>query len=311
MPEGAVGRDAQGVAVVTGAGRGIGQETARVLSGAGYTVVLAARTPDAIAAAAEELRAAGGRALAVPTDVVDEGQVVHLMARACADFGQMDVLVNSAGSAAFAPAHELDSEGWNRTLASVLTGTFLCSKHALRHMLPRGSGQIANVLSIAARTAFPDSAAYCAAKWVALGLMKVLQEEVRARGVRVTALIPGATATPFWEQHDTHPDFAEMIAPRHVAETILYVLSQPPDVVTDEMVVMPRRGILRRAADARGADHPRNGREWHARQRTCVYVFSQAVRAGAVRRAALLSAWRCRFQSDAGQLVSRRASPPR
>ncbi len=233
-----------GAAIVTGSGRGIGLETARVLAGAGYPVVLAARTPESIEAAAADLRLSGARAVAVPTDVGDEAQVLRLVERAVAEFGALGVLVNNAGTGAFAPAHELDAGGWNTTLSAALTGTFLCSKHALRHMLPRGAGQIVNVLSIAARVAFPGSAAYCAAKWGALGFTKVLQEETRARGIRVTALIPGAAATPFWEQYDTHPDLAEMIAPRHVAETILWILQQPPDMAIDEMVVMPRKGIL-------------------------------------------------------------------
>lgn len=231
-------------AVVTGAGRGIGLETARVLAEAGYAVVLAARTPDTIEQAAAALRQAGHRALAVPTDVTDEAQVAHLMERAVAVFGRLDVLVNAAGAAVFAPAAELAADDWNATLATTLTGTFFCCKHALRQMLPHGAGQIVNILSIAAKMAFPNSAAYCAAKWGALGLTKVLSEEVRREGIRVMALLPGATATSFWEQYETHPDFAEMIAPRHVAETVRALLEQPPDMVTDEMMILPRKGVL-------------------------------------------------------------------
>lgn len=232
------------VAVVTGAGRGIGRETAQVLAGAGWSVALAGRTPETIKCAAAEIRAAGGRALAVPTDVSDEAQVEQLMERACTEFGALDALITAAGAAGFAPAYELPLAEWEKTLSGLLTGTFLCCKHALRRMLPRGSGHLVNVLSIAAREAFPGSAAYCAAKWGALGLTKVLAQEVRRQGIRVTAVLPGATATPFWEQNETHPDPAEMIAPRHVAETILFLLTQPPDIVTDEIVVMPRKGVL-------------------------------------------------------------------
>ncbi|MDH7569726.1 MAG: SDR family oxidoreductase [Armatimonadota bacterium] len=238
------GNNRPSVAIVTGAGRGIGLETARVLAEAGYAVVLAARGGAAIAQAASEISAVGGQALAVPTDVSDEDEVIRLFSQANERFGGVDVLVNSAGAAVFQPVQQLDLEGWNTTLAATLTGTFLCSKHALRYMLPRGSGQIVNVLSIAARMAFPGSAAYCAAKWGALGLTKVIAEEVRAAGIRVTALLPGATATPFWQHYETHPDLADMITPRHVAETILMLLRQPDDLVTDEMVIMPRKGIL-------------------------------------------------------------------
>src|SRR5205807_9044128 len=132
---------------------------------------------------------------------------------------------------------------WESILYANLTGTFLCCKYALSQMLPQGHGQIVNVLSIAAKVAFPESGAYCAAKWGALGFTRVLAEEVRRKGIRVTALCPGSTDTPFWSELSWKPDPARMIPPAQVAEAIAFLLQQPASVTTDEWVIMPPEGI--------------------------------------------------------------------
>jgi len=125
-----------------------------------------------------------------------------------------------------------------------LRGTYLCCKYALKVMLAQGRGHILNVLSIASQVALPGSAAYTASKFGALGLTKVMAAEVRAQGVKVTAVIPGAVDTPLWDKSGGDLDRRKMLSPSDVAAAILSVIAQPPSIYTDEIVLMPPLGIL-------------------------------------------------------------------
>lgn len=232
------------VALVTGAGRGIGRATARALAAGGFAVALAARTESELETTAAEIGAAGGQALVVPADVGDESAVAALFARVLGAYGRLDALVNAAGVGGFAPAEETSLTDWERQLRVNLTGTFLACRAVLPTMLAQGSGDIVNVLSIASRVVFPGAAAYCASKWGALGFTRVLAEEVRRRGVRVTALCPGSVDTPFWNAVPSPPDRTRMLAPDAVADTVLWIVTRPPTMSTDEIVVMPPEGIL-------------------------------------------------------------------
>lgn len=232
------------VALVTGAGRGIGRATALALAGGGFAVALAARTASDLATLAGEIEAAGGRAFAVPADVAEEASVAALVAHVQTAFGRLDVLVNAAGVGSFASVAETALVDWERQLRVNLTGTFLACRAVLPAMLAQGRGDIVNVLSIAARTVFPGASAYCASKWGALGFTRVLAEEVRRQGVRVTALCPGSVDTPFWNAVSSPPDRARMLSAEAVAETVLWIVSRPPTISMDEIVVMPPDGIL-------------------------------------------------------------------
>lgn len=232
------------VAIITGASRGVGKSTALAFARAGATVVLAARTKQDLESVANRIRTEGGAAHVIPTDVRRSDDVAHLIHETLEIYHQIDILVNNAGIGGFGSVVDFDEAEWRTVIDSNLTGTYLCSKYALPSMLERQSGQIINVLSIAAKVPFKASSAYCAAKAGALALTKVLSEEVRERNIRVTAIIPGAIHTPFWDTIEEHPAFDKMLKPEHVAETILYVAAQPPDMVLEEIVVTPPHGIL-------------------------------------------------------------------
>ena len=184
------------VAVVTGASSGLGRAAALALARAGVQVVLAARTQATLDGVAQECSQSGGRALAVPTDVTNEHAIASLMDRAVEEFGQLDILVTSAGGAAFGPIMESRTQDWDMLMNVNLRGTYLCCKSALKHMLPRKSGHILNVLSIASHMILPGSTAYTASKFGALGLTKVLAAEVRSAGIKVTAVIPARSILP-------------------------------------------------------------------------------------------------------------------
>ena len=232
------------VAIITGASRGVGKATALAFAGAGAKVVLAARTKQDLDTVANRIHTESGVARVIPTDVRRADDVVRLIHETLETYHQIDILVNNAGIGSFGLAVDFEETKWDTVIDSNLKSIYLCSKYALPSMLESQSGQIINVLSIAAKVPFKASSAYCAAKAGALAFTKVLSEEVRSQNIRITAVVPGAIHTTFWNTIEGHPAFDLMLKPEQVAETILSVAAQPPDMVLDEIVITPPRGIL-------------------------------------------------------------------
>ena len=187
-------RPAARVAVVTGAGRGIGAATARALAEAGLDVVLAARGRDQIERLASELATAGRRSRAVVCDVTSEASVAAL-AREAAEAGPVAVLVNNAGAAGSMPLGRTSLEEWNRLLAVNATGAFLCIRAFLPGMLERKWGRVVNVASTAGLSGGKYLAAYSAAKHALVGLTRSVAAEVTGTGVTANAVCPGFVDT--------------------------------------------------------------------------------------------------------------------
>jgi NAD(P)-dependent dehydrogenase (short-subunit alcohol dehydrogenase family) len=185
-------RFANKVAIITGAGRGIGRVTALRLARQGAGVVIAGRKPAAVEAVAKEIESGGGRALAVPTDVANETSVREMASKTLAEFGRIDILVNNAGVIGpTAPAVEVTLDDWNQTLAVNLTGAFLCAKHVLPVMIEQRTGRIINITSIAGLTAYALRSPYSVSKWGMVGLTRTLAEEAGRYNVTVNAIAPG------------------------------------------------------------------------------------------------------------------------
>jgi NAD(P)-dependent dehydrogenase (short-subunit alcohol dehydrogenase family) len=183
------------VAIVTGAGRGIGRTVARTLAEQGMLVGVNDLDAVAAEAAADELRQAGHKALALPASVSTKAEVVAMLARAEAELGPLWLLVNNAGVFTSAPTTEMSEEDWERTFAVDAKGVFLCSQAALAVMLPRGKGRIVNFGSIAGQIVRTGQIAYCAAKAAVIHFTRCLAVEVASQGVTVNCLCPGMTWT--------------------------------------------------------------------------------------------------------------------
>ncbi|MGI5321173.1 SDR family NAD(P)-dependent oxidoreductase [Actinomadura nitritigenes] len=207
------------VAVITGGGTGIGRGAALVLAEHGADVVLAARRPDPLEATAEEIRALGRRALAVPTDVSDPDQCRRLVDTTLREMGRLDILVNNAGGAQTKSPMKWTDEEWQHVLALNLGSVFFLSRAAAEPMLAQGKGAIVNISSGASLLAMPQAAPYGAAKAGVNNLTGSLAAAWTRKGVRVNTIAVGAvraaTLLDEAERHGLDPEAIAMTNGSH------------------------------------------------------------------------------------------------
>ncbi len=232
------------VALITGGGRGIGAETAKLIAKEGATVVLIARTAEQLQATAQQIEQAGGKAYWFPADVSDLSTMREAVQKTLSIANRIDILVNNAGFIrAFGPIADSDPDEWWHTLEGNLKGMYNTIRLVMPTMLEQGSGQVVNVLSVAGTRAFAGLSAYSCAKSAGLMLTRILAKEVRKQGIRVSAVLPGAVDTAIWGDQ-TAIDRSKMIRPESIAQVILNILTLPPDATVDEILVLPQEGIL-------------------------------------------------------------------
>ena len=236
------------IALVTGAGSGIGRAVALALLEDGFSLVLAGRRAEPLQAVVAQALAAGGEALAVPTDVRDEQSVAQLFATIEEVHGRLDVIFNNAGiNAPAVPVDELPLENWRNVMATNVDGVFLCARAAfglMRRQQPQG-GRIINNGSISAHTPRPFTAPYTASKHAVLGLTKALALDGRPYNIVCSQLDIGNALTELSERmtrgvRQANGEIAAepMLDVRHVADAVRYIAALPLDANVLNMTVM-------------------------------------------------------------------------
>jgi 3-oxoacyl-[acyl-carrier protein] reductase len=216
------------VAVVTGAGRGIGQAIALAYAQAGADVALVSRTQSELEAVAGEIRGMGRQALVIVADVSEHADVRHMLQVTLAKFGQLDVLVNNAGISERKPFVETSHEDWDRTIRTNVTGVLLCTQAVLEPMLSQQRGKIINIASGAGVRGMPGNAVYSASKGAVIAFTQAVAGEVRGSGIQVNAICPGPIHTQMTAAgRDQGSPFAvsDFMEPKEVAGAALFLAS--------------------------------------------------------------------------------------
>ncbi len=232
-------------AVVTGAGSGVGQATALALVKAGWRVAIIGRRASALAETVALAGPDGAKLLPCPCDIGDSTSVEATGARILAEFGEVEVLVNSAGTNAPKRALEvLSLPDYHDMMNANLNGAYYCVQAFLPGMRTRGSGTIVNVVSDAGKQASPKAGpAYVMSKFGLAGLTQSINAEERGRGVRACAVFPGDIDTPLLNKRPVVPDPSareKMMRPEDIAECVLLCINLPSRVIIEEMIVRPR-----------------------------------------------------------------------
>jgi len=230
--------DLQGqTALVTGAGRGIGRAIGKALASKGARVFLAARTASQLESTAQEIRAGGGLAVPVPTDLAKEQDILSLFAGIRTEADGLDILVNNAGVGIFGPIVDFASADFDTVMRVNARAAFLCCQQALRMMIPKKSGYIINISSVVGIKGYPNQGAYTASKHAILGLTKSLAVEAQEHGIRVSAILPGGVHTQLVA--DARPDLDPQILlqPQDIAHTVLFLLSLSDRAAIDQIYI--------------------------------------------------------------------------
>jgi NAD(P)-dependent dehydrogenase (short-subunit alcohol dehydrogenase family) len=236
------------VALVTGAGRGLGSEIANRLAGDGVSVVLAGRTVGALAETEKSIVEAGGQALSVPTDVTDHHSVQRLFDTTVEEFGRLDVVVNNAGVTAQVNLVDLDDAEWERIFDTNVRGMFLCNRAAAKHFASVGAGRAINIASVFGILGRPGFTAYCASKGAVINFTRAAASEWAKFGAQMNAVAPGYFATDInAELREDADALAKVLRriparrmgePHELANVVAYLALHAPDFLTGQTIVV-------------------------------------------------------------------------
>jgi NADP-dependent 3-hydroxy acid dehydrogenase YdfG len=225
------------VALVTGASRGIGLAIATRLGQMGAKVSMCARDESVLDKSAADLRGFGIEVLSTQADVTHEDQVFHVARKTQQTLGPVDILVNNAGIGIFGSFLNQSQADWDTVLNTNLKSVFMMSRAVAPEMIRRKTGHIVNISSLAGKNTFANGAIYCASKWGLMGLTGCMAEELRAHGIRVSAVCPGSVATEFSGQGTKDP--SKMLQPDDVAHAVAALVTQAPGSFMSEVHLRP------------------------------------------------------------------------
>ena len=226
------------VAVVTGAGRGIGRAIAIEFGKLGAQVVLAARSRPELEATA---RLIGSSTSVIPTDVRKKQELERLFEQVTAAVGPVDILVNAAGVGIFGPVVDFKDEDFETLIETNLRSIFFACRFLLPSMIERKTGHIVNIASIAGKVGSATRAVYCASKFGVVGFTESLAEEVREYGIRVSLICPGSTDTRFSRAETTGKPRDRMLRPEDIAHAVRAIVTQEPNSFISEIILRPTR----------------------------------------------------------------------
>jgi 3-oxoacyl-[acyl-carrier protein] reductase len=229
------------VALVTGAGRGIGRSIALALAKAGARTFLTARSQDQLEAVAGQIRARGGEAEFLAADLSRPDRIEALFDALRKRCGKLDMLVNNAGLGLSGPLVDFPAEGLEQLLAVNVRGLFLCCQQAMRLMVPARSGYIINISSVVGFKGYANQAAYTASKHAVMGITKSLAAEAQPHGIRVSAVLPGGVDTDMAGALRPDLNRSLLMKPDDVADAVLFLLSLSDSAAVDEIYIR-RRG---------------------------------------------------------------------
>jgi 3-oxoacyl-[acyl-carrier protein] reductase len=226
------------VAIITGAGRGIGAAIARRLGGMGAQAILCGRTREPLESTARSISQHGGEAEVAQCDVTDLRAVEELAKRTEATHGRVDILVNNAGVGGFGqPLHQMPPDSWDKVLNTNLRGVYYCIRAFAPAMISGRSGHIINISSLAGKNALPNGAAYAASKWGLNGLSYSVAEELRAYNIRVAVICPGSVDTELSPHEGKDP--RKMLKPDDIAHVVGMLVTQAPESFASEVLLRP------------------------------------------------------------------------
>jgi len=225
------------VALVTGAGRGIGRAIALELARAGATVALTARTEPELQTLAEAIRSEGGQAAVFPSDLNDDAQVIGLIAAVAGQLGRLDILVNNAGTSVNQTLEKSSTDDFDLLMRVNLRAPFLLCRESIPHLRAQGGGFIVNIASVVAVKGYANQALYAASKHALLGMSKSLAREVQPDHIRVHVICPGGVATEMVTQMRPDLDPSGLIQPHEIAETVVFLVTRRGRAAIDQIDV--------------------------------------------------------------------------
>lgn len=227
------------IAVITGAGKGIGRAAAELFLKEGASVVLNSRTASDLDEFVKRNSVYKNKILTVLGDISDESVIKKVIKQTIGNFKQVDILVNNAGFGIFDDFVNSTNEDFDNMFNTNVRAVYILTRDLLPYMIKRKEGTIINIASISGKNGVPGGAIYSATKHALMGLSRSIMFEVRKQGIRVIAICPGSVDTKFFRKTASELKNESMLTPRDIADTILYAATLPPNATVNEIEIRP------------------------------------------------------------------------